>query len=81
MNHNYYAIFDKAAGKHVHVFESDNDKTAARMFHIMEENPESFIGVKPEDYILNFAGYFDDISGSFGSNGVTHKVCEGKPKD
>lgn len=84
MTHNYYAIWDRAALKYVHVFESENDATSKRMFNIMENNQESFIGAKPEDFQLDYIGNFNDETGEFICKKeqlpAPFKICEGKAR-
>ena len=85
MKHKYYAIYDRLAQKYVHVFENENDKTAARLFEVMEKTPENFVNLKPEDYQLDYIGEFNDENGEFKNEKeglkAPYKILEGKPHE
>ena len=63
MIHNYYTIRDKVAKKFVHVCESENDQTMARMCNILERDEKSFIGQSAGDYVAYLCAKFNDETG------------------
>lgn len=80
MIHNYYAIRDKVAKKYVHICESENNQTMARMCNILAADNKTFIGQAPGDYYAEHVAVFDDERGEF--TPVEHtKVWEGKPNE
>lgn len=80
MKHEYYAIYDRAAKCYVHVSESKNDETFARMCNALAKDKTTFIGVAPEDYKGYHVASFDDVVGAFFSQ-EPEKVWEGKPDE
>ena len=80
MIHNYYTIRDKVAKKFVHVCESENDQTMARMCNILEKDEKSFIGQSAGDYVAYLCAKFNDENGEFEKVELT-KVWEGKTNE
>lgn len=77
MEHNYYAIYDRAAKSYVHIFESANNATAGRLFEALAKNNENFVGIKPDDFVLFSIAKFNDENGNFMSH-EPEKIMEGK---
>lgn len=80
MMHMYYAIRDKVAKKYVHVCESDNNATMARMCNILARDDKNFLGQAPGDYVAYGVAMFDDDTGAFVPI-EPEKVWEGKPNE
>ena len=80
MIHNYYGIYDRVAKSYVHITESKNDKTMARMCEIMAKDEKTFIGATPEDFKAYHLANFNDETGVFESI-EPEKVWEGKPNE
>ena len=78
--HTYFTIRDKVAKKYVHVCESENAETMARMCNVLARDDKTFIGQSPEDYVAYLCGYFDDETGTFVPAELT-KVWEGKSNE
>lgn len=77
MVHSYFAIYDRAAKSYVHIFESANNATAGRFFETLAKSKETFVGVKPDDFVLYNIALFNDESGIFTSL-EPEKIMEGK---
>lgn len=77
MIHNYYAIYDRAAKSYVHIFESQNNATAGRLYEALAKNKETFVGIKPDDFMLYKVAQFNDETGTFESH-EPEKIMEGK---
>lgn len=80
MKHAYYAIRDKVAKKFIHVMESENNQTAARMCETLARDEKTFIGQNPGDYICYAIGTVDDETGAMEAHEL-EKVWEGKPNE
>ena len=80
MKHMYFTIRDKVAKKFVHVSESENAETMARMCKTLERDDKTFIGQNPGDYVAYLCGYFDDETGMFEPAELV-TVWEGKPNE
>jgi hypothetical protein len=76
----YFTIRDKVAKKFVHVCESENPETMARMCNALAKDEKTFIGQNPGDYVAFHCGYFDDDNGTFEPAELS-KVWEGKPNE
>lgn len=80
MKHMYYAIRDKVAKKYIHVCESENDATMARMCNILAKDNKTFLGQAPGDYVAYAVAMFNDETGNFELI-EPEKVWEGKPNE
>ena len=80
MIHMYYAIRDKVAKKYIHVCESENNATMARMCNILAQDDKTFLGQAPGDYVAKAVATFDDETGVF-TPIEPEKVWEGKPNE
>lgn len=80
MIHKYFAIRDKVAKKFVHVSESENEQTMARMCNVLQKDERSFIGQCPGDYTAYLCALFNDETGEFQKVELT-KVWEGKANE
>jgi hypothetical protein len=80
VKHMYFTIRDKVAKKFVHVCESENAETMARMCKALERDEKTFIGQNPGDFVAYMCGYFDDETGTFEPVEL-EKVWEGKSNE
>lgn len=80
MIHQYYGVYDRAAKCYVHVCESKNDETMARMCATLAKDKNTFIGQAPEDFRADHLANFNEDDGVFISLEPT-KVWEGKPNE
>lgn len=80
MIHAYYGVYDRAAKCYVHICESKNDETMARMCAVLAKDDKTFIGQAPEDFKAYKLADFDEDSGKFTSIEPV-KVWEGKPNE
>lgn len=76
MKHNYYAIWDKAAKRYVHISESINENTFSRMMDSLSKDEKTFVGQKPEDFTGYKVAEFEDETGEFKSI-EPEKIWEG----
>lgn len=58
-----FAVYDSAAGAHVHLFVLSSRGLAKREFSAMANDPKTKIGQHPDDYTLFELGTYDDVSG------------------
>ena len=80
MIHPYYGVYDKVAKCYVHITESRNDNTMARMCNVLAKDKTTFIGQSPEDYKAYHLANFDEDTGVFQPI-EPEKVWEGKPNE
>lgn len=80
MIHQYYGIYDRAAKCYVHVTESKNNETMARMCAALAKDKSTFIGQAPEDFRADHLAQFNEDNGEFMSI-EPEKVWEGKPNE
>ena len=79
MKKQFYGIYDRIAEKYTFVFESENGKTATRLFQNEQMRDGSILKESPEDFKLWHLSEFDDETGEFKNN--LFKLADGKPKE
>lgn len=72
------AIFDKKSNEYQQPFVAPNTTVALRNFQQACKDEKSFLNQYPDDFRLDYLGYFETETGKLISLGQQETLCEAK---